>query len=134
MSSCSHIYQNGQEIKLNDDGRSNILSVSHEMAGDALRVLGLAYKRLPDAAETTETLERDMVFSGLVGMIDPPREEVKEAVKLCDQAGISSVMITGDHKLTAVAIAKELGILKEGIALTGADIDNLGEEEFEATV
>jgi Ca2+-transporting ATPase len=134
LSSCSHIYQNGQEIKLNDDGRSNILSVSHEMADDALRVLGLAYKRLPDTANTSEAIERDMVFSGLVGMIDPPREEVKEAVKLCNQAGISSVMITGDHKLTAVAIAKELGILKEGIALTGADIDNLGEEEFEATV
>ena len=108
--------------------------MSHEMADDALRVLGLAYKRLPDTANTSEAIERDMVFSGLVGMIDPPREEVKEAVKLCNQAGISSVMITGDHKLTAVAIAKELGILKEGIALTGADIDNLGEEEFEATV
>ena len=75
-----------------------------------------------------------MVFVGLAGMIDPPREEVKEAVKLCDQAGIKSVMITGDHKLTAVAIAKELGILKEGVALTGADIDNLSDEEFEALV
>ena len=75
-----------------------------------------------------------MVFVGLAGMIDPPREEVKEAVKLCDQAGIKSVMITGDHKLTAVAIAKELGILKEGVAFTGAEIDNLSDEEFEAMV
>jgi Ca2+-transporting ATPase len=132
LSSCSHIYRNGQETKLNDDDKNNILSVSHEMAGDALRVLGLAYKQLPDTANTTETAEKDMVFVGLAGMIDPPREEVKEAVKLCDQAGIKSVMITGDHKLTAVAIARELGILKEGAAFTGAEIDNMSDEEFEA--
>ncbi|MBM4447196.1 MAG: cation-translocating P-type ATPase [Chloroflexi bacterium] len=134
LSSCSHIYRNEQEPKLSDNDRNNILSVSHEMAGDALRILGVAYKRLPDTANTTETIERDMVFVGLAGMIDPPREEVKEAVKLCDQAGIRSVMITGDHKLTAVAIAKELGILKAGVALTGADIDNLSDKEFEALV
>jgi len=79
-------------------------------------------------------IERDMVFCGLVGMIDPPREEIKEAVKLCDQAGIRSVMITGDHKLTAVAIAKELGILKEGMAFTGTEIDNMSEKEFESLV
>ncbi|MCJ7516090.1 MAG: HAD-IC family P-type ATPase, partial [Dehalococcoidia bacterium] len=71
---------------------------------------------------------------GLVGMIDPPREEVKEAVKTCDQAGIKSVMITGDHKLTAVAIARELGILKGGLASTGAEIDNLSDEQFETLV
>jgi Ca2+-transporting ATPase len=130
--SCSHIYRNGQETKLNDDDKNNILSVSHQMAGDALRVLGLAYKQLPDTANTAETAEKDMVFVGLAGMIDPPREEVKEAVKLCDQAGIKSVMITGDHKLTAVAIARELGILKEGAAFTGAEIDNMSDEEFEA--
>src|SRR4030043_30058 len=134
LSSCSHIYQNGQETKLNDDDRSNILSVSHEMAGDALRVLGLAYKRLPGNTNTTETIEQDMVFAGLVGMIDPPREEVKEAVKLCDKAGIKSVMITDGHRLTAVAIAKELSILKEGVALTGAELDNMSDEEFEALV
>jgi Ca2+-transporting ATPase len=134
LSSCSHIYRNGQETKLNDDDKNHILSVSHEMAGDALRILGLAYKQLPDIAGVTEAAEQDMVFVGLAGMIDPPREEVKEAVKLCDQASIKSVMITGDHKLTAVAIAKELGILKEGVALTGAEIDNLGDEEFEALV
>jgi len=132
LSSCSHVYRNGQETKLKDDDKNKMLSVSHEMAGDALRVLGLAYKRLPDTTTTTEATEQDMVFVGLAGMIDPPREEVKEAVKLCDQAGIKSVMITGDHKLTAVAIAKELGILKEGVALTGAEIDNLSDEEFEA--
>ncbi|MCJ7744057.1 MAG: HAD-IC family P-type ATPase, partial [Dehalococcoidales bacterium] len=132
LGSCSYVYRNGQETRLNDDDKNKILSVSHEMAGAALRVLGLAYKRLPDTTTTTEATEQDMVFVGLAGMIDPPREEVKEAVKLCDQAGIKSVMITGDHKLTAVAIAKELGILKEGVAFTGAEIDNLSDEEFEA--
>jgi Ca2+-transporting ATPase len=134
LSSCSQIYRNGKEAKLNDVDRDKILSVSHQMAADALRVLGLAYKRLPDAATTTEATEQDMVFVGLVGMIDPPREEVKEAVKLCDQASIRSVMITGDHKLTAVAIAKELGILKEGVAFIGAEIDKLSDEEFEDLV
>ncbi len=134
LDSCSHIYQNGQEVPLDGHSKGNILSVSHKMAEDALRVLGLAYKRLPDTADTAESIEEDMVFAGLVGMIDPPREEVKEAVKLCDQAGIKSVMITGDHKLTAVAIAKELGILKEGVALSGTDIDNINDEEFEALV
>ncbi len=130
LSSCSYIYTNSQEARLTDAEKNNILSVSHEMADDALRVLGIAYKQLPDAVDTTETIEQDMVFVGLAGMIDPPREEVKQAVKLCDQAGIKSVMITGDHKLTAVAIAKELGILKGGLALTGADIDNLSDDEF----
>ena len=134
LSSCSHIYQNGQEVKLTDGDTKDILSIAHQMAGDALRVLGMAYKRLPDTAGTAESVEQDMVFVGLAGMIDPPREEVKEAVKLCDQAGIKSVMITGDHKLTAVAIAKELGILKEGVALTGAEIDNLSDKEFEKLV
>jgi Ca2+-transporting ATPase len=75
-----------------------------------------------------------MVFVGLAGMIDPPREEVKQAIKLCDRAGIKSVMITGDHKLTAVAIAKELGLLREGGALSGAELDSLSDEEFEALV
>ncbi|MBM3119397.1 MAG: cation-translocating P-type ATPase [Chloroflexi bacterium] len=134
LSSCSHIYQNRQEAKLTDDDKNKILSISHEMAGDALRVLGVAYRRLPDTENVPETIEQDMVFVGLAGMIDPPREEIKQAVRLCNQAGIKSVMITGDHKLTAVAIAKELGILKEGMALSGAEIDSLSNEEFEALV
>jgi Ca2+-transporting ATPase len=70
LNSCSHIYRNGQERKLDDDDKNNILSVSHEMAGDALRVLGLAYKRVPDADDTTGAIEQDMLFAGLVGMID----------------------------------------------------------------
>jgi Ca2+-transporting ATPase len=134
LGSCSHICSNGRERELTDNDRNNILSIAHGMAGDALRVLGMAYKRLPATADVTEAIEQDMVFVGLAGMIDPPREEVKQAIKLCDRAGIKSVMITGDHKLTAVAIAKELGLLREGVALSGAELDSLSDEEFEALV
>ncbi len=134
LNCCSYIYKDGRETRLTDGDKSNVLSVSHEMAGDAFRVLGIAYKRLTHTLGPHETIEEGMVLVGLAGMIDPPREEVKQAIKLCDQASIKSVMITGDHKLTAVAIAKELGILKEGVALTGSDIDNLSDDEFEALV
>jgi Ca2+-transporting ATPase len=134
LASCSHICCNGQERELTDRDRGNILSIAHGMAGDALRVLGMAYKRLPATANVSEAIEQNMVFVGLAGMIDPPREEVKQAIKLCDRAGIKSVMITGDHKLTAVAIAKELGLLREGVALSGAELDSLSDEEFEALV
>jgi Ca2+-transporting ATPase len=118
-----------------EKNKAEVLGIATQMASDALRVLGLAYKRLTGLPSPKEDCEAGMVFVGLVGMIDPPRQEVKEAVRLCNQAGIKSVMITGDHKLTAVAIAKELGILKEGgVAITGAEVDKLGDEEFEALV
>ncbi|HIE17934.1 MAG TPA: HAD family hydrolase, partial [Dehalococcoidia bacterium] len=132
LGSCSYLYKNGQESELTCEERKEILSVAQEMAANALRVLGVAYKRLPQAKGVSTEVEQNMVFVGLVGMIDPPREEVKNAVRLCDQAGIKSVMITGDHKLTAVAIAKELGLLKEGVAFTGAEIDNMSDDELEA--
>jgi len=138
LDSCTRIYSEGIERELTEQDRGRIVQVNQEMAAGALRVLGLAYKSLADkeqGSEVAEEAEEEMVWLGLVGMIDPPREEVKGAVKLCDQAGIKSVMITGDHKLTAVAIAKELGILKEGgVALTGAEVDKLSDEEFEALV
>ena len=134
LNSCRYIYANGEERQLTLKDKDDVLSVAQGMAGDALRVLGMAYKRLPTNPAVAGTIEQDMVFVGLAGMIDPPREEVKQAVKLCDQAGIKSVMITGDHKLTAIAIAKELGLLKEGIALSGAELDSLSDEEFEALV
>jgi Ca2+-transporting ATPase len=81
-----------------------------------------------------EEAEKDMVFAGLAGMIDPPREEAKGAIQLCHLAGIKTVMITGDHKITATAVAKELGILKEGEAITGAELDKLSDGEFEKKV
>ncbi|NIR86126.1 HAD-IC family P-type ATPase, partial [Candidatus Bathyarchaeota archaeon] len=85
-------------------------------------------------AQYEENVENDLVFVGLVGMIDPPREEAKEAVALCEQAGIRTVMITGDHKLTATAIGKEIGIIKGGLAVTGKELDGISDEEFEKKV
>ena len=107
------------------------------MAQDALRVLAMAYKEL-DREPTDEELkiiESDLIFIGMVGMIDPPRDEVKIAVEKCKKAGIKTVMITGDHKVTAVAIAKELGILKnESEAITGAQLEEMSQEELEKNV
>jgi Ca2+-transporting ATPase len=135
LDSCSDILKDGSESTLTEKYKAEVLGVAAQMAGNALRVLGLAYKRLTGLSTPKEDTEARMVFVGLIGMIDPPREEVKDAVELCNQAGIKSVMITGDHKLTAVAIARELGILKEGdAALTGAELDKLNDEEFEAAV
>src|SRR5678816_104681 len=106
------------------------------MAKDALRVLGVGYKELPQMDGYGEDfVEKDLAFLGLVGMMDPPREEAIEAVKVCQQVHIKPVMITGDHKLTAVAIAKELGIYHEGDhVLTGEELSKLGDEEFERVV
>lgn len=136
---CSHIIKNGEIKRLTKKEREKILKVNEEMASQALRVLGVAFKELPysEAKFKAETLENKLVFIGLAGMIDPPREEVKEAVEKCEGAGIKSVMITGDHKLTAVAIAREIGILKDAekeLSLTGAELDKLNDEEFEKIV
>lgn len=107
------------------------------MASRALRVLGMAWRDIDaiPAQLTSESLERDLTFVGLAGMIDPPRAEVKEAVAQCYAAGIRPVMITGDHKLTAVAIAKELNILRPGdLAITGADLDFMPQALLEREV
>ncbi len=111
--------------------------MNEEMSYSALRVLAVAYKEIDELPEklTTETLENGLTFMGLVGMIDPPRPEAKEAVKVCRQAGIKPVMITGDHVATASAIAKELGILLDGDkAITGADLDAMSDEELDREV
>ena len=110
--------------------RASILETARQMAGNALRVLAVAMK--PDAAR--ETGEREMTFLGLVGMIDPPRPEAAAAVEKCKEAGIKVVMITGDHPLTAQAVARELGILTTGRVLTGAELDMLSDEEFDGQV
>jgi Ca2+-transporting ATPase len=134
---CIYLLHNGKTRKLDEKERKRILATNEAMAREALRVLGVAYKELPnDAAEkiNAEKVERGLVFIGLTGMIDPPREEAKEANRLCQQAGIKTVMITGDHKLTAVAIAKELGMLQSDMVLTGAELDQMSDEEFEKIV
>lgn len=133
LDSCTLIYRDGQETELSDRDREHILETARQWADDALRVLGMAYKPLPDAHSVADA-ERDMVFVGLAGMIDPPREEVKEAIRVCEAASIKPIMITGDHKLTAVAVARELGLLKGGIALTGTELDKLSDAEFEKMV
>ena len=110
---------------------------NEKMAKDALRVLAFAYKELDHMPSKTEmkTIESDLIFIGMVGMIDPPRIEAKKAVEKCKKAGIKTVMITGDHKITAVAIAKKLGILKdESEALTGTELEKMTDEELTKNV
>jgi P-type Ca2+ transporter type 2C len=129
LDKCGYFDQSGQRNLLTNKEQENILETARNMASEGMRILGLAYK--PIKGSPNETNDEDYVFGGLVGMIDPPRPEVKAAIKSCDEAGIKTVMITGDHKLTAVAVAKELGLLKQGMVLSGADLDNLNEEQFE---
>jgi Ca2+-transporting ATPase len=130
LNACDYVYRDGREVKLDNEGRSHIHSTIHKMASDALRVLGTAYKRLPGEFSTDESSVRGMVLLGLGGMIDPPRAEARGSIEVCDKAGIKTVMITGDHKLTAVTIATELGIMKEGLALTGDEINAMSQDEF----
>lgn len=114
-----------------------IAAKNADMASNALRVLGVAYKDITEIPEEllSEDIENQLTFVGLVGMIDPPRQEVKEAVAQCYDAGIRPVMITGDHKLTAVAIAKELAIFRSGdLAMTGVELDMMPQEVLEEEV
>ncbi len=111
--------------------------ITEQMSGEALRVLAVAYKVIDNlpAELTTETLETELTFMGLVGMIDPPRPEAKKAVATCREAGIKPIMITGDHVVTASAIARELGILEDGdLAITGAELDAMTDEELDSKV
>lgn len=134
---CTGIYENGSVRPMTEDDRKNILAQNKNMADRALRVLMAAYREydaLPDEIKPT-TLEHDLIYIGMTGMIDPVRPEVKDAIGLCRNAGIRPIMITGDHRDTAVAIAKELGILQEGQkALTGAELSKIPDEEFNETV
>ena len=137
LSRCTHIL-NGTPVPVTAQLAKGVEDANAAMAERALRVLGCAYKdidQLPQGELTTENLENDLTFVGLVGMIDPPRMEVKQAVAECGQAGIRPVMITGDHKLTAVAIAKELNIFREGdLAITGEDLDFMPQDLLEQDV
>ncbi|MEX2224301.1 MAG: cation-translocating P-type ATPase [Candidatus Rokuibacteriota bacterium] len=121
---------------LSDADRRKILEINEEMAGDALRVLAVAYKEMPPLdGYGEESVEGEMTFLGLVGMMDPPRDEAIGAVRVCRQVHIKPVMITGDHKLTAVAVARELDIHREGdLVLTGEELGKLSDEEFEGIV
>jgi len=133
---CSFLLNGHESRALIDAERMKILKVNEAMARDALRVIGVASKELPEMDGYGEDfVERDLVFLGLVGMMDPPREEANEAVTVCQQVHIKPIMITGDHKLTAVAVAEELGICREGdLVLTGEELSKMGDEEFEGIV
>ena len=129
----SYILSEGKEKALTEAEQGELLSVNEKMAGDALRVLGMAYRKLPSDWEklTDEEIEKDLMFVGFQGMIDPPRAEAIEANQRCEKAGIRTVMITGDHKLTAMAVAEEIGMLKSGnIVLTGAELDELDDSKY----
>lgn len=131
---CNRILVNGAERRLDEGLRKDVLEKAHGMAKRALRVLALAYKPLEKVGRPEE-VESNLIFLGLVGMIDPPREDAVEAVKLCKTVGIKPVMITGDHKLTAIAIAKEMDIYREGdIVLTGKELEEISDEELERIV
>ncbi len=130
---CHEVVEDGQERPLTDERRRRILEVNEALASNALRVLGVAYRPLSEVPRnpTAEEIERDLTFVGLIGMIDPARPEVKAAIEVARQAGIRTVMITGDYKNTAVAIADELDLLSPGgRVLTGADLDQLDDAAF----
>ena len=131
---CTTYLKDGQPAPMTDAVRKEILSANKGMADKALRVLAAAMKQHPSAPASTEpgVLETDLCFIGLVGMIDPVRPEVKDAIEHCRTAGIRPIMITGDHIDTASAIARELGILSgDDVAITGAQVSEMSDEEFE---
>ncbi|HEX7467063.1 MAG TPA: calcium-translocating P-type ATPase, PMCA-type [Methanobacterium sp.] len=133
---CKMVDDGGRFIELTEDKRTEILEDLKSMTSKSLRVLALAYKKLDpeEGYESKEILESNLIYIGLVGMMDPPRKEAKEAVELCEKAGINVVMITGDNKDTAAAIASEIGILKGGKVLTGIDLDKMDDKEFKEIV
>lgn len=136
LSRCTKILDNGKVRRLTVKDKELISSQNKVFAGDALRNLAFACKTVEKIGRpTSENTENDLCFLGLVGMIDPPREEVKDAIKTCKQAGITTIMITGDHKDTAFAIAKELGICtSEEQVITGKELDEFDNNEFEKVV
>lgn len=137
INQCTSVYNNGSQHPLTPTDRKHIIALNNEMTANALRVLAVAYKNIEkgNIHSNDKELENSLTFIGLIGMIDPPREEVKGAVELCKQAGIKPVMITGDHILTATAIAKELGILnRNSEAISGDELAKMNNEELNASI
>lgn len=131
---CTHIDINGAIVPLNDNIRNHLIQVNNDMADKALRVLAFCYKKY-DSLVDTDDLEHGLVFVGLTGMMDTPRKEVRGAINKCFKAGLKPIMITGDHKRTAFAIAKELGIADNiNQVLTGEDIEKMTDKQFADSV
>jgi len=128
LKGCNKIYPNKN---LSEKEKEKIIKMVHELADDGLRVLGFAYKKL-GLKYSIDSVEKDMIFVGLAAMMDPPRKETKSAIRLCKEAGIKVVMLTGDHPLTAKAIASQIGL--SGDVIIGEQIDKMSEEEFEDAV
>lgn len=137
LSRCTAYYENGKSLPMTDEKRAEIEAANKEMADQALRVLCCAmrtYSEKPQSEEA-DALEQDLCYIGLTGMIDPVRPEVVDAIKECRDAGIRPIMITGDHKDTAVAIAKQLGIIEDASgAITGAELNKLSDEELDREI
>jgi Ca2+-transporting ATPase len=133
---CTHVLEEDGKKELTEAERTRILKANEVMAQDALRVLSLAYREVPEGLLCTEEgIESDMTFLGLMGMIDPPRDEAIEATRVCREVHIKPIMITGDHKLTAVAIAKEIGIYNDGdMVLTGEELEKMSDEKYNTIV
>jgi Ca2+-transporting ATPase len=130
VQSCSRLFTENGEEPLDDTRRTEVLDFAKQMAGDALRVLAVAQK--PRA--TLKDAEQEMTLLGLVGMIDPPRPEARPAIRQCEEAGIKVMMITGDHPLTARAVAEELGLSKDGRVVTGSELEAMDDAELERQV
>jgi Ca2+-transporting ATPase len=131
----THVHSSEGTKKLDDETREKILHINDEMASGALRVLAMAYRELPEKEKySQDEVERELVFVGLQGMIDAPREDAIKAIKVTKRAGIRTVMITGDNKTTAVAVGREVGLLEGGRVLTGIELDALDDEELEKLV
>ncbi len=137
LSRCSYILWDGKVIPFTDSLRRKVAAANEAMAKHALRVLGCAYRevRSTEACETEADAECGLIFAGLTGMIDPPRKEARQAISKCKAAGIRTVMITGDHQLTAEAIARQLGLLPEkGLVLNGRQLANMSDDELDERV
>ncbi|MDV6039255.1 cation-translocating P-type ATPase [Bacillus sp. SM-B1] len=132
---CTHIFKNGKIEVLTDADKDQILEAARSMSQEALRILSFAFKQYNSNDVDIDHLEENLIFIGLVGMIDPPRTEVKDSITECKKAGIRTVMITGDHKDTAFAIAKELGIAEEiSEIMIGTELDNISDTELASKI
>ncbi|MBR3162655.1 MAG: calcium-translocating P-type ATPase, PMCA-type [Clostridia bacterium] len=137
LNRCTKIYKHGEAKYIENSDIDRIINANDKMANEALRVIAVSYVDLDELPSiiTENSIEKELIFVGLIGMIDPPREGVKEAVRTCKKAGIKTVMITGDHIATANAIAKDLGILKIGEkSITGAELDKMSQKELERDI
>jgi len=135
LSRSESILINGKVISLNLEQKNKIMQANEKLASQALRVLAVAYREIDEGISLDESAENKLILVGLIAMMDPPRPEAKKAIELCKQAGIRTVMITGDHKETAMAVARELGLMNENVlAINGQELDQMSDEELKNNV